>query len=102
MNNVPYEVKPNRKDNSGLISLVLGILSIVCGLTGTMLVGTILGIIGIVQGSKNRRIDSEAQAGFICSIIGTVLSSIIVVIAVILFASFGSLLQCMFLPMLFW
>lgn len=53
-------------------SLVLGILSLVFSLL-IALVGEILGIIGIVQASRNRG-EYNTKAGLICSIIGLVLA----------------------------
>ncbi|OUP84189.1 hypothetical protein B5F07_08620 [Lachnoclostridium sp. An169] len=62
----------------GVGSLVLGIISIVIGLFGGGLgwLGAILGIIGIILGSQGKKIPEQkglASAGFVCSIIGTVL-----------------------------
>ena len=85
-----------------MIALVMGILSIVCGLTGLMPIGLVLGIIGIVQGNKKRLTDSEAHAGFVCSIIGTSLSGAFVLLVVVFFAAFGSLFHFLWMPMLFW
>jgi len=58
-------------------SLVLGILAILGG-------GLLLGIIGIVLGNQAKKSLAEAgapitiaQAGFICSVVGTVLGSIL-------------------------
>ncbi|WP_320130586.1 DUF4190 domain-containing protein [uncultured Sphaerochaeta sp.] len=80
-NDQPYSEQPQygqRQDNSSLIALIMGILSLVCGLSGiASLAGTVMGIIGIVQGNKNRRYDPQAKAGFTMSIIGLVLSSLI-------------------------
>ena len=61
-------------------SLVLGILSILIALFGfgsLWWLGPVLGIVGIVlgvQGKKDYARRGLAQAGFVCSIIGTVLS----------------------------
>ena len=63
----------------GIASLVLGIISIVIGVfsAGSLgWIGAIIGIIGIligVQGKKTPDQAGMAQAGFICSIVGTVL-----------------------------
>ena len=63
----------------GIASLVLGIISIVIGVfsAGSLgWVGAIIGIIGIVLAIQGKKIPEEAslaQAGFICSIIGTIL-----------------------------
>ena len=63
----------------GIASLVLGIISIVIGVfsAGALgWIGAIFGIIGIivgVQGKKSPEKAGMAQAGVICSIIGTIL-----------------------------
>jgi uncharacterized membrane protein len=81
-----------QRDNSGTTSLILGILSLVCGITGlASLVGTILGIIGIVQGNKNRKHDPLARTGFILSVIGLVLSSLLFVAFIGFIALFGAM-----------
>lgn len=64
----------------GVASLVLGIISIVISVFGTGSfgwLGLILGIIGIVLGVEGKKVPEQAgmaKAGFICSIIGVVLS----------------------------
>jgi thiamine transporter ThiT len=102
MDEINITQNPQRKDNSSMVALVMGILSIVCGLTGMMAVGLVLGIIGIVQGNKNRLTDSEARAGFVCSIIGTALSGVFVLVVIAFFAAFGPFFPHMWMPMLFW
>ncbi len=60
-------------------SLVLGIISIVIGLfsAGSLgWLGAILGIIGIIMGAQAKKVPDQsglASAGFVCSIIGTIL-----------------------------
>lgn len=68
----------------GVASLVLGIISIVVGFFSAGLLGwlgAILGIIGIILGALAKKAQQEQEsksgiptAGFVCSIIGTVLS----------------------------
>ena len=82
----------NLKQNApnAIAALVLGILSIV---TGCFFVGLILGIIGVIlasNGTKSYLLDPSAyknevmlRAGKVLSIIGIVLSSIHIVIAII-------------------
>lgn len=63
----------------GTASLVLGIVSIVIGLFsggGLGWLGAIAGILGIilgVQAKKNPEQKGIATAGFVCSVIGTIL-----------------------------
>ena len=63
----------------GIASLVLGIISIVIGVfsAGALgWIGAIFGIICIIVGVQGKKIPEQAgmaQAGFICSIIGTIL-----------------------------
>ena len=64
----------------GVASLVLGILSIVLGGFGGISsgwLGAIIGIIGIILGVQAKKIPEQkeiASAGFVCSVIGTILS----------------------------
>ena len=65
----------------GVASLVLGILSIVLGVFGGISsgwLGAIIGIIGIILGvqaqKKFQNKKGIASAGFVCSVIGTILS----------------------------
>jgi len=89
MNVVVKEQVPN-----ATAVLVMGILSIVfCWCWGV--IGLILGIIGLILGSKSKKIYKEdpdrfslssyknLNAGFICSLIGTILSGLYVVVVVI-------------------
>lgn len=63
----------------GIASLVLGIISIVVGLFsagGLGWLGGIIGIIGIILGVQGKKVPDQksmAAAGFVCSIIGTIL-----------------------------
>ena len=63
----------------GVASLVLGIISLVIGVFSAGSVGwagAIVGVIGIilgVQGKKNPEQAGLAKAGFVCSIVGTIL-----------------------------
>ena len=81
----PYaEDKRNEQDekagsNKATISLVLGILSLICVWFGySAIVGLVLGIVGTYFGAKARK---EAQtgiatAGFVCSLIGVILCAL--------------------------
>lgn len=62
--------------------LIVGILSIPCGLL-IAISGWILGIVGIVINSKNKEV-ANTKAGFVCSIVGLVLSVINSIFGVIL------------------
>lgn len=85
-------------------SLVLGIISIV----GSMcygIVGLVCGIIGLIQANRDRKLFLESpdlyaassystsNAGRICSIIGIVLSAIIIVIVTVYIIFFASLIS---------
>lgn len=80
----------------GVASLVLGIVSIVMALVGGGIIAPILGIIGIVLGHMGRKADQGgmATAGFVLSIIGTVLG-LLVVIACAACLSNAGLLEAM-------
>ena len=58
-------------------SLVLGILSVVCGVfgLGLRLGGAVLGVIGLILSKKEKTVEksSTAKAGKICSVVGLVL-----------------------------
>ena len=79
-------------------SLVLGILSIVCGVFGMGLRvgGAILAVIGMILGAKNKDEDksSMAKAGRTCSLVGlilcVVLFSVSMICAKIFYTTVGS------------
>ncbi|NLZ69043.1 MAG: DUF4190 domain-containing protein [Spirochaetales bacterium] len=67
-------------------SLVLGILSIALCFTRVFsIVGIVLGIIGIVLSHSLRKTEQVAQTGFILSIIGLSLNSVLIVFLVAIF-----------------
>lgn len=74
-----YRAEGQKESNKATISLVLGIVSIICAWFGySAIVGLILGIIGLNFGAKARK---EAQTGmatggFVCSLVGTILSGL--------------------------
>lgn len=94
------EYDASRLEREATTSLVLGILSIVCGISGMMLIGTILGIIGIVQGAKSKDYNGNGKAGFVCSIIGTVISSFFLILIIALVGFITLPMLCM--PLFFW
>jgi hypothetical protein len=77
--------------------LVLGICSIVFS---CVFIGLVLGIIGLVLGSKGRKLNKQnptaytgfqnLNAGWICSIIGTCLGGLYVLYYIIVIAILGS------------
>jgi len=94
----PTAAKPPT-NGKAIAALVLGIASLVF-LFIFLFISPILGIIGIVIGSQARRETAAAPetgrtmatAGFVCSIVGTALSVLFVIIAVIIGAAIvGSL-----------
>ena len=94
------ECDASKLEHEAVTSLVLGILSIVCGISGMMLIGTILGIIGIVQGAKSKDYNGNGKAGFVCSIIGTVISSFFLILIIALVGFITLPMLCM--PLFFW
>ena len=88
--------RADNKTSSGkaTASLVLGILSLACSLLGYgAIAGLVLGIIGVVLGARARK---EAQtgiatAGFVCSIIGTILSAVGLVCAIACVGALGAI-----------
>ena len=88
------EAESPKGNGAAIASLVLGILSLVCAFFGYgAIVGLIFGIVGTVLGAKARK---EAQTGiatggFVCSIIGTVLSAAMLVCAIVCVGSLATL-----------
>ena len=72
----------NEKKQTYTAGLVLGILSIPCGLL-IAISGWVLGIIGIVLNVKNKA-DKKTTAGLVLSIIGLVVSIINSIVGVII------------------
>lgn len=96
----PYypQLQPNKTDGKAVVSLILGILSISTSCSYGF--GLIFGIPGLILAMLSRKSTQQqpygtpnsgnsaglATAGMICSIIGTVLSAIMLIILIILFA----------------
>lgn len=79
-------------ESNATASLVLGIIGAVFGFTG--LIPFVLGIIGIVQSNKAKKLgcnNSSATAGFILSLISVIFGGIAVVIIFLLFSSMFTL-----------
>lgn len=87
------DVTPNQDSP---LSLVLGVLSIIFGVCGMLLPGLVLGIIGIVTAKRN---DNLGKSGFVCSIIGTIISGFFVALIVLLLGFM--VLPLTFLPVFF-
>ncbi len=65
----------------GIAALVLGILSIICGLIISTLLGIIMAVVGIYLGYQGRKENAKcAQAGFIVSIVCLVIIVILFII----------------------
>lgn len=83
----------------GIASLVLGIISIVIGVFSAGALGwfgAILGIIGIVLGVLGKKDPDKraiAQAGFVCSIIGTILCLLLYVACIACVGGLASMAQ---------
>lgn len=87
-------------NNNGILSLILGIFSIICSISGSMLtlLGIPVGVVGIIVAKKSLDYEpgnSIGRAGLITSIIGIVLCSLIFVActacAAIFITGFGML-----------
>jgi hypothetical protein len=108
MNDQQNMITPNYNQPANLPNatavLVLGIISIV-GAFCYGIVGVICGIIGLVLANKDRRLYhsapelyaqasfSTSNAGRVCSIIGLILGSIFLLIIILYFIFFGSLIM---------
>lgn len=82
--------------NSGMWSLILGILSIICSISGTLftLLGIPIGVVGIIFAKKSLNEmpgNGLGRAGFITSIIGIILCSLLFVACVACAGIFTSL-----------
>jgi M penetrans paralogue family 26 len=98
---------PNRNQPANLpnatASLVLGIIAIV-GSFCYIIPGLVCGIIGLVLANKDRHLYqatpelyaqasySQSNAGRVCSLIGIILAGVLLVIGIIYFVVFGSLI----------
>lgn len=94
----PYYPQPNKTDGKAVVSLILGILSISTSCSYGF--GLIFGIPGLILAMLSRKSTQQqpygtpnsgnsaglVTAGMICSIIGTILSAIMLIILIILFA----------------
>ena len=82
------EIQKNTGESNATASLVLGIIGAVFGFTG--LIPFVLGIIGIVQSNKAKKMgcnNSSATAGFILSLISVIVGGIAVAVILVLFSS---------------
>lgn len=76
--------EPKKNNALAIVSLVLGIISIVLGCCGSW-IAIVLGIGGIVCSvlSKKEGKTGMATAGMICSIVGIVLAIVVLILAVV-------------------
>ena len=84
------------KTSNGLAiaSLVLGILSLVCAFFGySAILGLIFGIIGVVLGTKARKVAQTglATGGFVCSLIGLIFCAVGLVCALVCYGTLSAL-----------
>lgn len=73
MHSYKNNISLRKESNMGIASLVLGIVSLVCGcfLPGLQWIGSIAGLIGIILGALGRKNSEKkgiATAGLVCSI----------------------------------
>ena len=74
------------KNNMATASLVMGILSL-CSICCCMLFGVVFGVLGIIfaiMSKKGDRMDSQAKAGLILSIIGVAVTVLIIIFFVVI------------------
>ena len=82
------EIQKNTGESNATASFVLGIIGAVLGFTG--LIPFVLGIIGLVQANKAKKLgcnNSSSTAGFVLSLISVILGGIAIVVIFILFSS---------------
>lgn len=76
-----YETEENESNKSDATGTDTG--SLVCGILSIIFANLILGIIAICLGSKRKNENAQAKSGYICGIVGTVLSIFALIIAII-------------------
>lgn len=84
-------INKNQIFGYSLTSMILGICSIIFALAFTP-IGLVCGIIGLVFAVKVRRTGEQnayLKAGYICSIVGTIISAVILLISAIILFIFG-------------
>ena len=87
----PTVVEEKPKSSNNVVSMIMGIVSIV--LCCTSVVSLILGIVAVVLARKEKRNgnnDGMTQAGFICGIVGIILSSLYLIYMIIYFIFIGA------------
>ena len=81
--------------NQAVASLVLGIIAIASCFFGLgAFVGVVCGIIGIVMANKAKsagNTEGVCKAGFVCSIVGTAVSGVVLVVALMAFGTLATL-----------
>jgi len=80
-----YQPAYQEKNNMATASLVMGILSL-CSICCCMLLGIVFGVLGIIfaiMSKKGDRMDGQAKAGLILSIIGIAVTVLIIIFFVV-------------------
>lgn len=81
-----YQPAYQEKNNMATASLVMGILSL-CSICCCMLFGVVFGVLGIIfaiMSKRGDRMDSQAKAGLILSIIGVAVTVLIIIFFVVI------------------
>lgn len=66
-------------EKKGTTSMILGIIAIVCAITGFLTpVALVLGIIALVKGKKYRKENTNAKAGYVLGIISIVIAAVLI------------------------
>lgn len=81
----PYDeetcVSKRTSDDLGSISMILGIIAIVCVITGFFsIIGFVLGIIALVKGAPVRKQSGTALAGWVLGIISIALFALYIIL----------------------
>ncbi len=79
---------PEKKSSSGLLPLILGIVSIVLSCTG--IIGLAAGIVALITGLKSKDEDKKGLIGMICGIAGSVLSLIGMIVGIVVIVAMAS------------
>lgn len=92
--------------DKAIASLILGIVSIVSCLTGIgAIIGFITGIIGLVLSNlakKQGYYDGIRTGGFVCSLVGLIISVVIIILLIFIVGMFSSMLNPTYYGMYTW
>lgn len=97
ISNKEETLNDNTGKNQAITSLVLGVVSLLSCFTGIgAIIGLVTGIIGLIFASKakkNAYIEAMQTGGFVCSLVGLIISAIILILSICLIGTIFGLLS---------